>query len=148
MSVIIPGLMTLINDIDILCRRGPLPSGRGIAGQVGAEREASLGGLQQSQARREGQLLLGGVPGDRRGRMVGTGGEQQRGKLRGFPEPVAGTARRAAQRDLGQCAGAPGSGDTIIPGDPWPEPAAGEPPFSRGQALPGYSPDFNAGEAI
>ena len=32
--------------------------------------------------------------------------------------------------------------------DSWPEPAAGEPPFSRGQALPGYSPDFNAGEAI
>ena len=28
------------------------------------------------------------------------------------------------------------------------EPAAGEPPFSRGQALPGYSPDFNADEAI
>ena len=26
--------------------------------------------------------------------------------------------------------------------------AAGEPPFSRGQALPGYSPDFNADEAI
>ena len=25
---------------------------------------------------------------------------------------------------------------------------AGEPPFSRGQALPGYSPDFNADEAI
>ena len=28
------------------------------------------------------------------------------------------------------------------------EPAAGEPPFSRWQALPGYSPDFNADEAI
>ena len=28
------------------------------------------------------------------------------------------------------------------------EPAAGEPPFTRGQALPGYSPDFNADEAI
>ena len=26
--------------------------------------------------------------------------------------------------------------------------AAGEPPFSRAQALPGYSPDFNADEAI
>ena len=25
---------------------------------------------------------------------------------------------------------------------------AGEPPFSRGQALPGYSPDFNADEAV
>ena len=28
------------------------------------------------------------------------------------------------------------------------EPAAGEPPFSRGQALPGHSPDFNADETI
>ena len=26
--------------------------------------------------------------------------------------------------------------------------SAGEPPFSRGQALPGYSPDFNADEAV
>ena len=34
MSVIIPGLITLINDIDILCRRGLLPSGRGIAGAI------------------------------------------------------------------------------------------------------------------
>ena len=30
---------------------------------------------------------------------------------------------------------------------PGPEPAAVEPPFSRGQALPGYSPEFNADEA-
>ena len=80
--------------------------------------------------------------------MDGTGGEQQRRNLRGFPEPVGGEARRASQRDLGQCAGASGSGDAIIPGDPWPEPANGEPPFSRGQALPGYSPDFNADEAV
>ena len=43
---------------------------------------------------------------------------------------------------------APGPGDAVIPGDPWPEPEAGEPPFSRGQALPGYSPDFNADEAV
>ena len=33
-----------------------------------------------------------------------------------------------------------GSGDAVIPGDPWPEPAAGY--------LPGYSPDFNAAEAV
>ena len=31
---------------------------------------------------------------------------------------------------------------------PGPGAAAGEPPFSRGQALPGYSPDFNGDEAI
>ena len=34
------------------------------------------------------------------------------------------------------------------PGLAWPGAEAGEPPFSRGQALPGYSPDFNADEAI
>ena len=45
--------------------------------QVGAERRASLGGLDQSEVRREGQLLLGSVPGDRRGGMDGLRGEQQ-----------------------------------------------------------------------
>ena len=30
----------------------------------------------------------------------------------------------------------------------WSGPVAGEPPSSRGQALPAYSPDFNAYEAI
>ena len=44
-----------------------------------------------------------------------------------FLGTVAGEARRAAQRDLGQCAGASGSGDAVILGDPWPEPEAGEP---------------------
>ena len=115
---------------------------------MGAERGAGLGGLQQSQARREGQLLLGSVLGDRRGGMNGTGGEPQRGKLRGFLGTVAGEARRTVQRNLGQCAGAPGSGDAVIPGEPGPELAAGEPPFPRGQALPGYSPDFNSDEAV
>ena len=65
-----------------------------------------------------------------------------------FLEQLRGEARRAAKRDLGQCAGAPRSGDAVILGDPGPESAAGEPPFSRGQALPGYSPDFNADEAV
>ena len=32
--------------------------------------------------------------------------------------------------------------------DRWTEPEAGEPPFSRGQALPGYIPDFKANEAV
>ena len=33
-------------------------------------------------------------------------------------------------------------------GTPKPRAAAGEPPFSRGQALPGHSPDFNGDEVI
>ena len=41
-----------------------------------------------------------------------------------------------------------GRGGEIVPEDAWAEPAAVEPPFSRGQALAGYSPDFNADEAI
>ena len=32
--------------------------------------------------------------------------------------------------------------------DRWTGSEAGEPPFSRGQALPGYSPDFKANEAV
>ena len=35
-----------------------------------------------------------------------------------------------------------------VPPGTWPGDAAGEPPSSRGQALPGYSPDFNADEAV
>ena len=35
-----------------------------------------------------------------------------------------------------------------VPADAMPGAAAGEPPSSRGQALPGYSPDFNGEEAI
>ena len=50
---------------------------------------SGLGGLQQPWARREGQLLFGSLLGDRRGAMDGTGGEQQRGKLRGSPGTVA-----------------------------------------------------------
>ena len=35
-----------------------------------------------------------------------------------------------------------------VPANAGPGSSAGEPPFSRGQALPGYSPDFNADEAV
>ena len=66
----------------------------------------------------------------------------------GLPGTVAPEARRAAQPDLGQRAGPPGRGGEGVPADAGSEPAADEPPFSRGQALPGYSPDFNADEAI
>ena len=57
-------------------------------------------------------------------------------------------ARRAAERDLGQRSGAPPRSGAGVPSDAGPGPAADEPPFSRGQALPSYSPDFNADEAI
>ena len=63
---------------DILCRRGPFPCRRGTAGQVGAERGTGAGGLDQSQLRREGQLLLGGVPGDRGGGVDGCFGRLSR----------------------------------------------------------------------
>ena len=59
---------------DILCRRGPLPCGCGIAGQVGSEGRTGVGELKQSAVWREGQLLLGGVLGDRGGGVDGTGG--------------------------------------------------------------------------
>ena len=48
---------------------------RRVAGQVGAERRASLGGLDQPALWREGQLLLGGVSGDRLGIWRGTATE-------------------------------------------------------------------------
>ena len=35
-----------------------------------------------------------------------------------------------------------------VPADLRSEPEASEPPSPRGQALPGYSPDFNADEAL
>ena len=41
-----------------------------------------------------------------------------------------------------------GGGDAGVPAYAWLGYEAGEPPFSRGQALPGYSPDFNADEAV
>ncbi len=44
------------------------------AGQVGAKRRTCSGGLDQPALRREGQLLFGGVLGDGRGGMDGTGG--------------------------------------------------------------------------
>ena len=115
---------------------------------MGAERGTGPGGLQQSQVRREGQLLLGGVSGDRRGGVDGTGGEQQRRNIGDLPEATEGDALWAIERDLGQRAGAPWRGVEGVPADAMPGAAAGEPPFSRGQALPGYSPDFNGDEAI
>ena len=75
------------------------------------------------------------------------------GKLRCFLGTLAVGAQRAAQQDLGQRSGAPAASLGGIrrcgyTRDPWPEPAAGESPFSRGQVLPGHSPDIDADEAI
>ncbi len=80
----------------------PTPS----CGASGCCGRAGLGGLDQPALRREGQLLFGGVLGDRRGGMDGTGGEQQLRNIGSFPGAVAGEAERSAERDLGQRAGA------------------------------------------
>ena len=88
---------------------------------------AGSGGLQQSQVRREGQLLLGGVSGDRRGGVDGTGGEQQRRNIGDLPEATEGEAPWAIERHLGQRAGAPWRGVEGVPADAMPGAAAGEP---------------------
>ena len=49
---------------------------------------AGFGGLQQPALWREGQLLLGGLPGDRRGGVDGTGGEQQLRNIGRVPEAI------------------------------------------------------------
>ena len=75
--------------------------GAGSARQMGAQRSASPGGLDQPALGRKGQLLFGGVPGNRRGGMDGTGGQQQLCNLRRFPAATAGAARGIADCDLG-----------------------------------------------
>ena len=82
------------------------------------------------------------------GRMDGTGGKQQLRNLGGLPEANEAEALRSAEGDLGQRAGAPWRGGSGVPSDAGPGTEADEPPFSRGQALPGYSPDFNPDEAV
>ena len=70
------------------------------------------------------------------------------GLLRGFPRPVARAASWAFEGDLGQRTSTPGRGGLGAPADARPGTTAGDPPFSRGHALPGYSPDFNGDEAV
>ena len=72
--------------------------------------------------------------------MDGTGGEQQLRNIGSLPGTVAGEAQRSSERDLGQRAGPPGRGGEGVPADAGSEPAL----FN----LPGYSPDFNADEAV
>ena len=69
-------------------------------------------------------------------------------ELSNSPYATEGKILRAIERDLVQRAGAPGRGRQGVPADAWADAAAGEPPFSRGQALPDCSPDFNADEAV
>ena len=49
----------------------------------------ALVGLEQPEVRGEGQLLFGGVPGDGRGGMDGTGGQQQQRDLGCLPDATA-----------------------------------------------------------
>ena len=74
---------------------------------------AGSGGLQQSEVRREGQLLLSSVPGDRRGGVDGTGGEQQRPNIGDLPEATEGEASWAIERHLGQRADAPSASSGV-----------------------------------
>lgn len=81
------------------------------------------------------------------------GGQQQLRDLGCFLGTVAPEAREPSQRDLGQRAGPlwqaqEGREVQGVPVDLRSEPEASEPPSPRGQALPGYSPDFNADEAL
>ena len=93
---------------------------------------ADSGGLDQPAPWRESQLLLGGKPGNRRGGMDGTGGEQQLGDLGRLSEATEGKTPWPFERDLGQCPGAPRGGGAGVPSDTRAASAAGEPPFSRG----------------
>ena len=62
---------------------------------------AGSGELQQSAVWRESQLLFGGVSGDGRCGMDGTGGKQQQRNLGSFFGPVAQEALWAASGNLG-----------------------------------------------
>ena len=84
-------------------------------------RGAGLGGLDQPSLWGEGQLLFGGVPGDRRCGVDGTARQRQRRDLGCLPEATVGKAPRTAERRLGQCAGSSWRGGKGVPEDarPW-----------------------------
>ena len=77
--------------------------------------------------------------------MDGTGGEQQLKKHRPVPETIE---RHTGPLNLIWNNAPAHRGEAVVPSGTWPVAVAGEPPFSRGQALPEYSPDFNADDAI
>ena len=76
------------------------------------------------------------------------GGQQQRRDLGCLPGTTEGKTSRAAASHLGQRADPSRRGGAGVPQDAWAGVEAGEPPSTRRQALPGYSPDFNADEAV
>ena len=65
-----------------------------------------------------------------------------------FLKQLRGKQPGGATGHLGQCSGPSRRGGAGVPRDAWTGAPAVEPPFSRGQALPGSGPDFNADEAI
>ena len=103
--------------------------------------EPAPGGLDQPALWREGQLLLGGLPGDGRGGMDGAGRQQQLwnfGRVLGATE---GETHRAVDCHLGHNAPAH-RGEAVR--EFLQQPGLG----LRLVNLPGYSPDFNPDEAI
>ena len=72
------------------------------------------------------QLLLGGMSGDGRGGVAGTGGKQQRCDLGGLPEATEGETPRAPEGDLGQRSSPSRGGVAGIPTDARPGVAVGE----------------------
>ncbi len=125
---------------------------------MSAERGTGPGGLYQPTPGAEGQLLLGGVPGNRRGGGDGTGEQQVTTTA---PHPDAGVATSTAF--LRQLRARHAEPLTVI----WDNSPAHcgdalrayltkpglrlclvNPVSSTGQALPSYSPDFNADEAV
>ena len=93
----------------------------------GPMRVTCFGGLDQPAVWREGQLLFGGVPGDGRGGMDGTGGQQQQWDLGCLPGTTERKASGADAGHLGQRAGPSWRGDAGVPQDAWAGLAVGEP---------------------
>ena len=108
-----------------------------VAGQFGVEGITVPHKFDHRPLLSEYHLLLGDVPGDRRGRVVETGGELPLKKLCGFLGTLAPEAQRATQRDLGRRTGTSGSGGAEVPGL-----------NLRLVNLPAYSSHINADKAI
>src|SRR5215207_7929132 len=121
---------------DLLRRRGALLRRRRPAGEMGAEGRAGPGGLDQPALRREGQLLLGGLPGDRGGRGDGARRHELLRDLRRLPPTVARQSRRALDRHLGQRPGPRWRRRARVPGHAGPA----APPGPTARLQPGLQP--------
>ncbi len=104
----------------------PIPGPMRNCGANGCCGESRPWWTRAARAMAKGQLLLGGVPGERGGGVDGAGGEQQLRNVGLVPETTEREARRAAARDLGQRSGAPRRGGAGIPRDTRLGTAAGE----------------------